>query len=298
MAILLQENFGHAMPILSPDPRSTQFQWQDRPLDRLQCLTKDQVSLFNRDGYCLLEKAVSDKDIARLLRDIDPVEAGTGDTVLHLEGSRHFTYKKDAMTFARNLVAKSKAVRDLITGPLFQALSHDLIGPDVRLYWDQAVYKKPGKAKVFPWHQDNGYTFTDPQAYVTCWLALTNATIDNGCPWVLPGLHHMGTMLHDNAENGLELRGSQSPDIEKTAIAVPAQAGDMVIFSSLTPHKTGANISDTTRKALIIQIMPAGLAFIGEDGSRDIKADPVLNMPILIDGRAPAPHASLSSGTQ
>ena len=64
---------------------------------------------------------------------------------------------------------------------------HDLIGPDVRLYWDQAVYKKPG-TEEFRWHQDNGYTFIEPQQYLTCWVALTDTDEKNGCPWVVPGL--------------------------------------------------------------------------------------------------------------
>ena len=43
----------------------------------------------------------------------------------------------------------------------------DLLGPDVRLYWDQAVYKKPETPREFPWHQDTGYVFTEPQDYLT-----------------------------------------------------------------------------------------------------------------------------------
>ena len=62
-------------------------------------------------------------------------------------------------------------------------LCADLLGPDVNLYWDQAVYKKPEKPRRVPWHQDNGYTYIEPQQYLTIWLALTDATEDNGCPW-------------------------------------------------------------------------------------------------------------------
>ena len=35
-------------------------------------------------------------------------------------------------------------------------------------------------------HQDNGYAYVHPQQYLTIWLALTDATVDNGCPWVAP----------------------------------------------------------------------------------------------------------------
>ena len=80
--------------------------------------------------------------------------------------------------------------------PALVGLCQDLVGPDVNLYWDQAVYKKPDKPRRFPWHQDTGYTYVEPQHYLTCWIALTDVTIANGCPWVLPRVHRAGTLLH------------------------------------------------------------------------------------------------------
>ncbi|WP_281301552.1 MULTISPECIES: phytanoyl-CoA dioxygenase family protein [unclassified Iodidimonas] len=271
-----------------PDPRNRDFVFPDRPTDGLTYLSPDQVQQFNEAGYIKLPKALGPEWLQRLMADIDPIEAGIGDTTLNLEGGRSFRYKADAISFARNLVVHSKAVRDLVTSPLFAAIGHDLIGPDLRLYWDQAVYKKPEKARIFPWHQDNGYTFTDPQPYITCWIALNDATRDNGCPWILPGIHRLGTLIHDSTPDGIRLRGADQPQIEDTAICVPAKAGDMVIFSSLTPHKTGANISNGIRKALIIQLMPDGLCFIEEDGKRIVKNDPVLNMLIPAHDKARA----------
>jgi hypothetical protein len=50
------------------------------------------------------------------------------------------------------------------------------------------------------WHQDNGYTFVEPQQYLTCWVALTDATEANGCPWVAPGVHKLGTLAHRYVE--------------------------------------------------------------------------------------------------
>ena len=75
----------------------------------------------------------------------------------------------------------------------------------MRLYWDQAVYKKPGTKDEFPWHQDNGYTYIEPQAYLTCWVALTDTDESNGCPWVMPGLHRRGLSSHENTDLGHEM---------------------------------------------------------------------------------------------
>jgi phytanoyl-CoA hydroxylase len=123
----------------------------------------------------------------------------------------------------------------------------------VRLYWDQAVYKKTEKPRRVPWHQDNGYTYVEPQEYLTVWLALTDATLDNGCPEVAPGCHRLGTLTHHYVDPlGWEClpEGTES-------IAAPVPAGGAVVFSSLTPHRTGPNRTDTVRKAYILQYCPA-----------------------------------------
>lgn len=167
---------------------------------------------------------------------------------------------------------------------LLADLCADLVGPDVRLYWDQAVYKKPGTDSPFPWHQDNGYAFVEPQEYLTCWVALTDATEENGCPWVVPRLHRLGTLAHEYSETGFVcLEGH--PD----AVAVPAPAGSIVVFSSLTPHCTGPNRSPDVRKAYIVQYAPDGAAVtrVGPGGvaTRITADDPDRQFEILRAGR-------------
>jgi len=56
----------------------------------------------------------------------------------------------------------------------------------------QILAKRPhSKDAVFAWHQDIAYwpPFTQDASMVTCWLAVTNATVDNGCMRVVPGSH-------------------------------------------------------------------------------------------------------------
>ncbi len=151
----------------------------------------------------------------------------------------------------------------------------DLIGPDVRLYWDQAVYKKPGTDSPFPWHQDNGYAFVEPQQYLTCWVALTDATEDNGCPWVVPGLHRSGTLAHEYSDIGFVCLREPAD-----AVAVPARAGSIVVFSSLTPHSTGPNRTDAVRKAYIVQYAPDGAEVV-----RPEARGPALRVPATDEGR-------------
>jgi ectoine hydroxylase-related dioxygenase (phytanoyl-CoA dioxygenase family) len=157
----------------------------------------------------------------------------------------------------------------------------------VRLYWDQAVYKKPEKPRRFPWHQDNGYTFVDPQAYVTCWVALSDATVKNGCLWALPGEHKRGTFSHRVTRVGLVCLYDDPP----TRVALPMRAGSIAVMSSLTPHATGANLSDATRKGLVAEFMPDGAGTIRKTETGELVRTPLVgphNMWVLKDGKAPA----------
>lgn len=72
--------------------------------------------------------------------------------------------EKGAITFAEHLVTRSGELKAFSRHRLLAEICGDLIGPDVNLCWDQAVYKCPEKPRRFPWHQDNGYTFVEPQS--------------------------------------------------------------------------------------------------------------------------------------
>ena len=115
------------------------------------------------------------------------------------------------------------------------------------------------------WHQDNGYTFVEPQAYLTCWIAITDATPENGCVAVMPGVHRDGTLRTANTPIGFECWGDHGEAVE-----VPVRAGSIVVFTSLTPHYTERNTTDDVRKAYIVQYAPDGaVAYRPQpDGSR------------------------------
>jgi len=169
-------------------------------------ISEGQARSFNERGFFVLEDAIDGGTIERLRDAIDPYEAKTKEFLRSRPDRRMFIAEADGISFTTFLVNRSKLVRDFSASPVFQNLCHDLIGPDVRLYWDQAVYKKPEYPKPFPWHQDNGYTYVEPQAYLTCWLALNDATVDNGCPWVIPGGHLRGTLSHRESKLGYVCR--------------------------------------------------------------------------------------------
>jgi phytanoyl-CoA hydroxylase len=247
-------------------------------------LRPEQAQRWNQDGFFVLEDALDAETVRALVSVIDPCEAEAEAMLRARLGGRWFIARAGEITFSVHLVVRSALLRAFCGGALFCDLAHDVIGPDVRLYWDQAVYKKPETPADFPWHQDNGYTFVEPQQYLTCWIALTDATEANGCPWVVPGLHRLGTLRHWMTDLGWRCLDDPSG-----AVAVPVRAGGIVVFSSLTPHRTGPNRTDAVRKAYIVQFAPDGARTVSvqDDGARCLAScdHPERQFTILRDGR-------------
>jgi ectoine hydroxylase-related dioxygenase (phytanoyl-CoA dioxygenase family) len=269
---------------------NTAFDWRDHT-GPLRVLSPEQVRRYDELGYFVLEGALAPAEVDELVTAIDPFEAQAEEALRDMEGGRFFIARADEITFTTHLVLRSPRLRRFTSSALLAGVCADLIGPDVRLYWDQAVYKKPGTESPFPWHQDNGYAFVEPQQYLTCWVALTDATEENGCPWVVPRLHRRGTLAHEYSDIGFVCLHEPAD-----AVPVPAPAGSIVVFSSLTPHSTGPNRTDAVRKAYIVQYAPSGAAVIrpepGGPGLRVPADDPDRQYEVLRGGRPLAAEAA------
>jgi phytanoyl-CoA hydroxylase len=228
-------------------------------------ITGEQARSFNQRGFFVLENAIDPAAVVRVRDAIDPFEAKAEEFLRSRPDGRMGIAQADGITFTVHLVRLSSVLREFSASRTFQDLCHDLIGPDVRLYWDQAVYKKPEYPKAFPWHQDNGYTYVEPQAYLTCWIALNDATLDNGCPWVIPGGHLRGTLAHRLSKLGYVCREEDG----REALAVPVREGSIVVFSSLMPHRTGPNVTAGVRKSYILQYAPDGARVVQTNAACD-----------------------------
>jgi phytanoyl-CoA hydroxylase len=262
-------------------PFNKDFVWHAPPPTHLRRLTKQQYQTFNEQGFTRIENVFSPEEIATVTRAIDPIEASRERYIREHQGGRVQLSEADIITFTVHIVRESQVLRDFAAHPALKDICHDLIGDDVRLYWDQSVYKKTGKPQEFPWHQDNGYAFVVPQQYLTVWIPLMDVTEENGCPWIAPRLHQLGTLKH-----WLTNIGKKCLETVDDAVCVPAKAGDAIVFSSLAPHRTGPNLQqDTVRKAYILQYAPDGAYALGDDGSRIEQADPERQFKILEGGK-------------
>ncbi len=96
------------------------------------------------------------------------------------------------------------------------------------------------------WHQDRAVTLKEADAtrMVTAWLAISDATVDNGCLQVVPGSHKSGMKLHcPLPQLGIPTKFFD----HNSAIALPVQAGSAVLFHPLTIHASLENHSQHFR---------------------------------------------------
>ena len=267
-------------------PWNTDFSWERPERQEYLILNEGQVDQFHEQGFVLLENVLDLDLLAEVTNDLDAIESSMEKFLRTLPNERLSIAEADAIVFSIHAVTISEAARKFAQHPIFAKICHDLVGDNVRLYWDQLVYKKPMKPRPFPWHQDNGYTFVNPQQYLTCWVPLVDTTVENGCPWIAPKKHTYGTLAHSYVDP----LGYQCFEEPEDALPVPAPRGSVVIFSSLTPHATGPNTSDSVRKAYILQYAPEGAMLLrgepdaGSFTSQEVQSDDNRQFPVLING--------------
>jgi phytanoyl-CoA hydroxylase len=137
---------------------------------------------------------------------------------------------------------------DVATHPRLRAIVDELIGPGGRMIQDMALLKPPFRGSEKPWHQDAAYfDWTPLGSVVGTWIALDEATIDNGCMQVIPGSHLQGPAPH------FHVRDCQLADQRVQvgqAITIPLRPGGVLFFSALLHHGTPPNVSAARRRAL------------------------------------------------
>lgn len=232
-------------------------------------LSGEQRRSWERDGFFRVE-GFAGRDIceAMLDRAIDIARrAAAGEDVLPAFVMRETQADfGERPTAAEELVAKifrlhrdtvfhdfavSREVTDLVAG---------LLGPDLDCYLSQFIFKNKG-AWGQPWHQDSYYFRFEPARPIAgVWLAVTEATLDNGCLHVLPGSHTEPVHEHVPDRRPGALHGYVEIVDHDMAGARPVlmQPGDLLVFDSHLMHRSTDNVSDGIRAAMVYHYARAG----------------------------------------
>ncbi|MGH9212098.1 MAG: phytanoyl-CoA dioxygenase family protein [Acidimicrobiales bacterium] len=152
--------------------------------------------------------------------------------------------------------AGSDRVTDLLVG---------LIGPSIDCFLSQFIFKNPA-AWGQPWHQDSFYfDFRPARPVVGVWLAVTEATLENGCLHVLAGSHR--EPIHEHVPDrrpGANYGYVEIVDHDMgRAEPVLMDPGDLLLFDSHLMHRSTDNKSDGFRAAMVYHYAATGIADLG-----------------------------------
>jgi phytanoyl-CoA hydroxylase len=222
------------------------------------------TSRYHRDGYLVLAEALGSDEVRALREEavricrgergavdgVQPPAAGEPDQlVVRRYLCIHFPHKLSAL------------MRRTVAHPVVVDALTQVIGPDVKAMQSMLFIKsegRPGQA----WHQDELFIPTRDRSLTAAWIALDDATVENGCLWVLPGSHRPGVLYPDRDQHDprfdCEVEAYDFPYRGQDAVPVEVPAGSVVIFNGYLLHRSLPNTGrHGLRRALVNHYMSA-----------------------------------------
>ncbi|MFP6621157.1 MAG: phytanoyl-CoA dioxygenase family protein [Pirellulaceae bacterium] len=145
-----------------------------------------------------------------------------------------------------------------------------LLGGSVRFWHDQLFCKPANDGGVVAWHQDYSYwTRTTPMAHLTCWIALDDSTVENGCVHYVPGSHRWDLLPSTGLAGDMEAITSVLDDDQlrafRQAVPIELSAGECVFHHPLMVHGSYENRSATARRATVVNVFADGVVSATDD---------------------------------
>ena len=200
-------------------------------------------------GHVRCARGVSARELALLRNTCDalleePVEdGGNGKHRIGLGKRRRFlSHRHESFPDLEDFLLEGSAAR----------FASGMLGESCMLFNEQFVVKSAHSGASFGWHQDGAYVGFAHRPYLSVWIALDDATAENGCLHVLPrNLVEEGYIEpHAWEESRRELT---CLTVDTRGVEIECPAGSMIAFSSLTPHRSGSNTTPWPRRAYLAQ---------------------------------------------
>ncbi len=260
----------------------TRYQWHGE-------MSQQMISSYQEEGYLLIEnfatKAECETLMAQTKKLVSGFDAQENKVVFSAAGQSHaasdyfmksasdisFFLEKDAVDEDGNLikdkmVAVNKighALHDL--DPVFDAFSHQKKMQDVataigfqdpKLLQSMVICKQPQIGGEVNSHQDSTFLYTEPQSCVGFWLALEDATVENGCMWGAPGGHEAPLRARFvQGDDGMEMKTLHDEAMPDCDVALPAPQGTLILLHGRFPHLSPANHSNASRYAYALHMI-------------------------------------------
>ncbi len=253
-------------------------------------LSKSDVDVFREQGYFVARGMFDQEEIGRLRDgfdyitslvergDIDPLyKSGKGREVhIHVQAPEG-SPESESVRYLRKVQWPAMihhAFEAIRNSSKFVDLVKPLIGDSLKQFINQINFKMPGGEISFPWHQDIRPTpaFREQEKnYVQTIIVVDEATVENGCLYVVPGSHKLGNLKVQRYADG------QIEDHVDVTQAVPCEAspGDVVMFTSYTVHGSRPNTTDQPRRSYINGFVRASACDVGKWAFLEGKPVPV-----------------------
>lgn len=218
-------------------------------------LTAEQKAFFHEKGYLPYTRVLSDEEITALRQRSEDIVYGRMDHIpsryVQLEAAfRNGDSDDDRLDQVRKMthlcyfddlfeqVARKAEIVDVV---------EKLMGPNIKLYCDQLMMKPRFNGTVTDWHQDSvAWPQFAPQEHVSCWIALDDATVENGCMTVIPSSHQWGPISREFKDDFLANPLLADP------VPVELPTGSCMFHHGLNFHRTGANNTPNRRRGLAL----------------------------------------------
>ncbi|NQX39902.1 Ectoine hydroxylase-related dioxygenase, phytanoyl-CoA dioxygenase (PhyH) family [Pedobacter steynii] len=221
------------------------------------------IKFYKESGYLVAEQLLSSDEIDELKIEtveifkgnrghvdgmVDP-ENLTNDEILKKYVAIHFPHKISEVI--KTYLNHEKVV-DILT---------KIVSPNVKCMQSMLFVKAPGKAGQ-AWHQDEYYIPTRDKSLIGVWIAIDNATIENGCLWIVPGSNKPGYIMKRVPNSSKEYADVDTVDVsgftKENIIPVEVKSGSVVFFNGYTLHSSLKNkTTDCFRTALVNHYMTA-----------------------------------------
>src|SRR5258706_9895054 len=237
-------------------------------------LTSEQIRTYQDNGFIVIENFLSPEELEHWRKAVTTaveeragikipgkdIKVGEADGIN--EDSDYFAKVFDQLL---NLWQTNDDVKELMFDQRIGKMAAQLSGADgIRIWHDQALIKRPW-ANPTAWHLDTPFwSFSDRKA-ISIWVALDNATLENGCIFFIPGSNQVTSF--DKITIGRNMDGifDVYPRLKNLAtVAAPMKAGSCSFHNGLTVHGANANMPNGFRRAMTCAYIPEGNVFNGE----------------------------------
>jgi phytanoyl-CoA hydroxylase len=221
-------------------------------------------SEYDRQGYVMIPDALSADMIAAARAEATAICRGLRGDINGVMPARE--QDEDAAVLRRYLCIHfphkiSQLMLDIGRLPAVLDVLVEVIGPNVKMMQSMLFIKsegKPGQA----WHQDEAHIPTRDRSLTAVWIALDDATGENGCLWVIPGSHRSGVLHPVREQNDPRFDCTQEAyDFgyrEDDAVPVEVPAGTALVFNGYLLHRSLPNTGNHgMRRALVNHYMSA-----------------------------------------